>query len=240
MALFRSALACAISRCSSVRSPTESTVPASESRNASSSARWAGSCAAAGTAATRSRPRATTRRPGRMTVHLVGESWEAGDRLEGGTGVIRRTLAGACICSILIRLTLRHGGWFGFATGDAPGGHRTTLGRLRLRLAFPQEPADPLHHRLGVETLPLGGAERRLLLGDAHEEAFSEDGGQPGGPHQREVPPPYPQVPHAEPADQLGLDRAGEGHAARVVVVDAGAAVGERIHPIRQGVVVDG
>ena len=59
------------------------------------------------------------------------------------------------------------------------------------------------------------------------------------GPHQGQVAPPDPQVAHAEPADQLALDRAGEGDAARVVVVDAGAVVGERIHPVGQRIVVD-
>ena len=64
----------------------------------------------------------------RQRIHLVAESIGSGGCLEcGAMEAVRGALAGGCICSILIRLILRHGGWLGSVqeTPLEPG--RTTL-----------------------------------------------------------------------------------------------------------------
>ena len=83
-------------------------------------------------------------------------------------------------------------------------------------------------------------AHRRLLLRDHHEHALGQNGRQPARPREGEAGAHDAQVPQPRRALQFALDLPREVGGVRVEVVHTRAVVPERVHAVRERIVVDG
>ena len=77
------------------------------------------------------------------------------------------------------------------------------------------------------------------MLGNHHEQAFSERRRHPGIADERVIAAAHPQIVNAELRDQCAVERARQRGAAGMEVVDTGPVIREWIDAIRQRVSVN-
>ena len=128
----------------------------------------------------------------------------------------------ASICQQAISVGLVVGGFYLFQKGDISMGAIIAIVMLAGRSMSPIGQFAFLLTRAKTSMTTLDSLQRMMEATD-----------------ERQVASADAEVTHAQPADQRVLHGARERDAPGLVVVHAAAAVGERVHPVRQRVVVD-